>query len=170
MMAIERPAVILPLVAEEPAKLIDLVGPMDQPVPEVMADLVPKVAQECPVRLVHPQSPRLALGIVGLGHVDGDDSVQVSGRGGDRPRRAGVEVGKEVERQTALRVPGLARQGELGAEQAIDQPAFGNLQSRPGFARAGRLRLGMTRFNRHDRQYGFGSSTGTAQLQTFSRL
>src|SRR5208283_6013872 len=76
MMAIERPAIILPLVAEEPAKLIDLVGSLDQPVPEVMADLVPKVAQECPVRLVHLKSPRLALCIVGLGHVDGDDSVQ----------------------------------------------------------------------------------------------
>ncbi len=42
---IERLVVILTLVTEEPAKLIDLVGPVNQPVPEVMADLVPEVAQ-----------------------------------------------------------------------------------------------------------------------------
>src|SRR5271157_6421884 len=72
VMAIERLTVIPPLVAEEPAKFNDLIGLLDQPVPEVMADLVPEVAQECPVRLAQPQSPRLALGIVGLGHVDGD--------------------------------------------------------------------------------------------------
>src|SRR5271166_4174057 len=111
VMAFERLAVILPLVAEETAKLDNLIAPMDQPVPEVMSDLMSEMAQECPVRFVHLKSPRLALGIVGLGHVDSDNSVQVPGRCRDCPRHAGVEVGKEVERQTALRVLGLARQG-----------------------------------------------------------
>ena len=69
VMAMEHLAVVLPLVAEEPAKFIDLVGPLDQPVPEVVADLVPEVAQKRPVRFVHLKSPRLALGNVGLGYV-----------------------------------------------------------------------------------------------------
>ena len=141
-MAMERLAVVLPVVAEELTKSIDPVGPLDQPIPEVMADLVAEVAQECPVRLVHLNSPRLALGIVGLGDVDGDHPVQVPGRDGDCPRRAGVGVGKEVERQTALRVLGLVRHGEPEAEQAIDQPTLGRLQSRPGFARAGVAQVG----------------------------
>ena len=51
-------------------------------------------------------------------------------------------VGEELERQAALRVLGLARQGEAETEQAIDQPALGRLQSRPGLACAGLAQVG----------------------------
>ena len=143
MMAIERPAIILPLVAEEPAKLIDLVGPLDQPVPEVMADLVPKVAQECPRYGSCIRSRRvLRIGIVGLGHVDGDHSVQVPGRDGDRPRRAGVEVGKEVERRTACGSPALPVRGSSVQSKLQINRHLAASGRRPGFACAWPAQVG----------------------------
>ena len=95
---------------------------------------MPEVAQERPVILLQRVPPPLALGVVGLGHIDGDHPVGVPGQDGGRVRRVGVGIGEELERQAPLRVLGLARQGEVQAEQTIDQPALGRLQLRPALA------------------------------------
>ena len=50
-----------------------------------MADLVPEVPEDRPVRLVHQVPTPLALGVVGLGDVDRDHPVIVPGQHGDRP-------------------------------------------------------------------------------------
>ena len=45
-----------------------------------MADLMAEVSQERSVRFVHRQTTFLALGVVGLGHVNGDPAFIVAGK------------------------------------------------------------------------------------------
>ena len=133
-----------------------------------MADLVAEVAQEGPVRLVHLVPPLLALGVVGLGHVDGDHPVRCPVSTGTAPGVPGSGSARNSNARPRSGILGLGRQGEAQAEQAVDQPPLGRLQLRPGLARAGLAQVGDDPGQPADRQNGFGSSAGMAQLQTFS--
>ena len=71
VVALERLGVAGPLVAEQlRGKRVEPGGAPDQPVPVVVADLVAEVAQQRAVGLVHGVPDLLALGVVGLLHVD----------------------------------------------------------------------------------------------------
>ena len=75
---LEGLAVVLPLVPKRPEG-VEPVAAGDQPVPVIVADLVPEMAQERAVIFLHRMPPPLALGVVGLGHVDGDHPVFMPG-------------------------------------------------------------------------------------------
>src|SRR6186713_2549376 len=64
IMILEGILVVLTLVAEQLPEEIEPVAVLNQPIPIVVADFVPKMAQERSVRLVHCQSPLFALHIV----------------------------------------------------------------------------------------------------------
>src|SRR6185503_3545562 len=51
---------------------------LDQPVPEVMADLVSEVTEECAIGLAHLLTRLLAKRIVSFGDVDGDEAFAVT--------------------------------------------------------------------------------------------
>jgi hypothetical protein len=63
---LQRGAVILPLVAENLAAILDEATVAHQQIPKIMADFVAEVAEQRAVRLVHGGASLLALGVVGL--------------------------------------------------------------------------------------------------------
>src|ERR1051325_8812074 len=70
--------VVFPLISETVAKSIDDAGSFDQPVPEVMADLMPEVTEESSIWLAQFFAATFALAIVGFSDVDCDLAVRVT--------------------------------------------------------------------------------------------
>ena len=68
------------LIAEDAAELIQVRRTEDQPVPVIMPNLVPKVAEQGAVKFAHVSAAALALGVIRFGEVVGNDAVVVSGQ------------------------------------------------------------------------------------------
>ena len=135
----------------------------DQAIPVVVTALVPHVSEQRPIRLAHRRPPPLALGVVGLGDVDGDDAVGVPGQ--HRPA-ARLGIREKLERQPSLRIVDPVRHRQTELDQREQQTPLGGLEAVPrGRGWPDSARLGMTRVIRHDAQSGLSSSAGTAQLQ-----
>ena len=79
-MTLQRLPVVFPVVAEDGAALVEPSSIPHQPVPVVMTDLVPEVADQRPVGLAHLGAPLFALGVVSLRDVDGDEAVVMAGQ------------------------------------------------------------------------------------------
>ena len=93
-----------------------------QPIPVIVAALVPHVSEQRPIRLAHRCPAPLALGIVGFGDVDGDDAVSVPGQQGWAP---GPRVGEELEREPVLRIVGAAWHGQAKLHQCEQKAPLG---------------------------------------------
>src|SRR5262249_38537378 len=100
IITLERFAVVFALVPNTLAEAIDPITVFDQPVPVIMSPFVAKVAQYRPVRFMQLQAPFLALRVVGLRHVKGNDAVLVS-RQNRRGARRGILLQK-LEGKAAL--------------------------------------------------------------------
>ena len=85
-----------------------------------MADLVAEVPEHGPVGLAELLAQRLAVRVVGLGHVERDDAVGVAGGHGPAIAR------EQLEGQSAVALaPALHRQRQLA--ELEEQPALGRL-------------------------------------------
>jgi hypothetical protein len=67
---------------------------------------------------VHLHAPPLALGVVGLGDVDGNQPLRVSGK--DARLLQVVRVGQELERQTVFGVLDAVAHRQPQVEQAVN--------------------------------------------------
>src|SRR4249920_2394601 len=114
-----------------------------------MADLVPKVPQNSPVRLVHARPQRLAMGVVALRQVKGDDPVLIAGHD------LSLATGEQVERETTEAVAYLDWESELVEPE--DQPALGRLGN-PVLREPDHVAIGWT-----------GPCQGTAEAQARCR-
>jgi hypothetical protein len=121
--AIHRVLIVGIRIAEQPAELAQVIRRRpDQAVEEVVADLVPEVSQQSPVRLVHLDAHLFAVHIVALGEVNGDEAVVVAGK--DTLGRAG----QQIECQPVLRVDMSGDDGQFQFVEFGDQPAFSPLR------------------------------------------
>ena len=68
-----------PLVAEEGSKRVQVIGVEDEASPVVVADLVAEVAEHGAIRLPELLTDELAMRVIRLGEVEGDDAGVVSG-------------------------------------------------------------------------------------------
>ena len=100
-----------------------------QAVPVVMRDLVAEMPEQGAIGLAHLAALALALGIVGLRQIDGDEAVVVPGQ--DRRCAAAARwIGEEIERQRRPDPrPGGQRQPK--AQQRVEQPVLGELDLAP---------------------------------------
>ena len=109
-MALERGFVVLAIVAEHRAELLEPAAVANQNVPIVMADLVAEMAEQTAIGLGQFRPALLHLGAVGFGERDRHHAVVVSGHhpGAGRMGR----IGEELEHQAVARVlgAGLERQ------------------------------------------------------------
>ena len=130
-MAIERLPVIVAFIAEQVAELLQ--PPRirrHQQVPEIVADLVPEVAQQRPVFFAEADPCAGARNVVGLGDVDRDIALIVSGIDrplplqGDSEFRARILVGHEAELQSHLRIFLLADDGQAQRQQRVQRAAL----------------------------------------------
>ena len=90
----------------------------------IVRDLVAEMAEQRAIRLAHLMAAALALGVVGLGEIDGDEPVVVSGE-----HRLGA-VGEKIEGE-AVRIlePGDERQAQL--QERVEQAVLRGLQHAP---------------------------------------
>ena len=125
---LQRSGVVRALVAEEyPARLEPARIP-DEAVPVVVADLVPEMTEERPIRLTQIVADLLALRVVRLFGVERDQAARVPGQHA-RPRG---RCAQEIEREPALRVlaePRPHRQAER--EELRDETALRHLDRPP---------------------------------------
>src|ERR1700722_3466314 len=80
VMLLQSLRVVGALIAKQLTKSLQLRTVADQAIPEVMADLVPKVAQQRAVRLLEVHPAPLALKVVGLGDVHRNKARVMSGQ------------------------------------------------------------------------------------------
>jgi hypothetical protein len=86
-----------------------------------MPDLVAKVAEQCPVRLIHLDPQLLAVHVVALSEVERDHPVVMA-------RHHRLEfTGEQIKGQAVLRVLVAADDGQLELVQFENQPALGLL-------------------------------------------
>src|SRR5580698_1874336 len=98
-----------------------------QPIPVIMADLVAEMAKRCAIELPHFLPEALALGVVGLGDVDGNKAIHMSRH--DR-RLRGAEIFKKLKRQAGGIFPAcFERQAKLN--ERVEQPMLGDFQRAP---------------------------------------
>ena len=88
---LERRLVRHPLVAEQGSKRVEVIGVDDEAPPVVVADLVAEVAEHGAIRLTELLADELAMGVIGLGEVEGDHAGIVSGDHVPTPRRQELE-------------------------------------------------------------------------------
>ena len=98
VVALQRVGVVGALVAEQLAERLVPARTRDEPVPVVVADLVPQVAEQRAVGLVQRVRGLLARDVVRFLDVDRDDAVRVPGH----HRRAAGRRAQEIEREPAL--------------------------------------------------------------------
>ena len=92
------------LVAEARPEGREPIAVGEEPLPVVVPDLVPEVAEQGAIGLVELEPAPLALGIVRFGDVDRDHAVAVT-----RQHRHLLGFGEQVEDQATLGLHGLVR-------------------------------------------------------------
>ena len=80
VVALERLAVILPVVAEHRAAFIQPAAIAHQNVPIMMPDLVAEMAEQRAIGFAHGDAAFLALGVVGFDQRDGDPALVMAGQ------------------------------------------------------------------------------------------
>ncbi len=98
VVALHRLVVVERVVAEELAKCAEQVAVPDQPVPVVVADLMPQVAEHGAIGLAHLLAHVFAKRRVGLGDVERDDAFIVAGHHG-----LVIGAAQEMERHSLVR-------------------------------------------------------------------
>lgn len=76
-----------------------------------MTDLVPKMSKQRAVTLRHRQPEFLAFRVVGLGDIDRDDAVLMTGHNSCGTARRSFR--EKIESQTLLGIVGAVRQGQV---------------------------------------------------------
>ena len=79
VVTLERFGIILPLVAEDAAESRGVLFVSEEPVPIVVADLVPKMSKDGPVGFIQLHAPPFPFGVVCFGKIYGNDSEVMSG-------------------------------------------------------------------------------------------
>lgn len=126
-MALERGRVILPIIAKN-RPIFGKAGTVaQQKIPVEMTDLMPEMAEQRPIGLVHIHPCLLPLGIIGLAQINGDEPARMTGD--DRAWHPGI-IGKEIESE-AGRALRQARQRQPQADQLIDEAVLGAFQPLP---------------------------------------
>src|SRR5690606_2043773 len=117
----ERGAVVLALVAEKRAESFVLPGLRDQHVPIEVSAFVAEMAEQGAIGLAELLAPALSLDGIGFEDVDGDDAIEMAGRGVDEEieREALAACSRRVERQSE-------------AQEVVQEPLLGALQLLPG--------------------------------------
>jgi hypothetical protein len=90
----------------------------------VVRDLMTEMAKQGAIGLAHLVAAPLALGVVGLGEIDGDQAVFVPGQ---HRRRA---IGEKIEGH-AFRVFGAGGEGQSQLQERVEQPVLGGLHHAP---------------------------------------
>ena len=126
-MPLQRGVVILPLVSEHPPECLDGGCVADQPIPIIMADLVPEVAEQGPVGLVHALAPPLTFRVVGFGDADGDLAEVMSGHHFLAPEW----IFEEIEHQSLAGIFGSRDQGKPQRHKRVDEPMFREFHQPP---------------------------------------
>ena len=80
VVSFETDAIVLALVAEQHAEPLQPNAVSHQPLPIVVTDLAAEVSEQRAVGLPHFLAGALALGVVGLGDVDGDQPLLMAGQ------------------------------------------------------------------------------------------
>src|SRR5262245_37613678 len=80
VVSLQRFAMVRPFVAKLAAKGLQRISAGDEPVPVVMANLVPEVARERSIGFVQRRPSPFSFRIVGFGEVDRDDSRGMPGQ------------------------------------------------------------------------------------------
>ena len=117
----------MPLVAEEVAEFFQVRRVKDQPVPIIVPDLVPKVAEQGAVEFAHLLASPFALGVVRFGKVDGDDAASMAGQ---NVRLCRSDIGQELERE-ARRIFGLRLDRQAQLKEGIKEPVLRDFQRPP---------------------------------------
>src|ERR1700723_3259549 len=118
-----------PFVAEKLAEGLQTATAGNQAIPEIMSDFVAKMAQQSAIRLLLQGALLLAMDIVRLGDVDGNQSVVVTGE--HALGIAAVPVLEKLERQPRTPVSVLGRNRQAQAEQRVEHAPLGDLQAEP---------------------------------------
>src|SRR5690348_15955031 len=87
-------SVVGSIVSEDLAHGIELTAVANKPIPEIVTDLVTKVTEQHPVRLVHGAATPFPLDVVGLLYSERNQTVVVAGQDlrAGRQRRAGKKI------------------------------------------------------------------------------
>jgi len=125
-MSLQRLGIVGALVAEQRTKLLVSTWISDQTVPIIVADFMAKVAEQRAVALVQAHAHLLALGVVGLAQVEGDETLGVTGQ-----HALAADALLDVERQALFGVVTLREQGQIERIQAVDEAALGLLYFMP---------------------------------------
>ena len=137
VVALQRLAIVRPLVAEDGAIGVLLARVAHEAIPVVVAHLVTHVADQGPVGLAHLRAPALAFGIVALGDVDGDQPVGVARQHWRHGAVGVLLVGEKVEAEAVLGVLGRRGLGQVPADDRIEEVALGLFEAAPGLDGAG---------------------------------
>ena len=138
-MALQRLLIREGLISEQRPELVSAIGGQGEQFAVVVADLMPEVPKHRTVWLVHALPQRLAVRVVALRQVKGDDPVLMAGDD------LALTTGEQIERQADGTVADHDRELEL--VESEDQPAFGGLgdpvlpESPTVSASAGRVRV-----------------------------
>ena len=129
---LERGGVVRGLVTEDGPEGLDLAPVLDQPVPIIMADLVPEMAEQGPIGFMHFGAPLFPLGVVGLGDVHGDDAFGMARQRGSHHGAVRPDgVGEKIEDEPSVRVFDTIGHRQAPLDQRIEKLALGRLQLRP---------------------------------------
>ncbi len=128
-MRLQRRNIVLPLVAERSPEGFDAVGIAHQHVPEIVTDLMAKVAEQRAIGFAHRGADALAFRVVGFPDRERDEPVVVAGH---HILAVGLRrLAQEVEGQAMRRIVGPVGQRQVQAQKRVEQPMLGGLDPCP---------------------------------------
>src|SRR6188472_135640 len=130
-----------------------------------MRNLVAEMPEQSAIGLAHGLALAFALGIVGLRHIEGNESAGVPGHD-PRMRRSGSDrIGEEIKRET-VGILELGCQRQTQAQQRIEQPVLGEFNLPPMAKILGTREIGDGAVVATAAQNTSAWSQFTSQLQT----
>ena len=131
VVALQGAGIVQSLVPEQGSECPQALVEAHQDVPEVMSDLMTEMPEQRAVILAEQHPPALALDVVGLRDVEGDEAAAMA-REDRRPDLIALgRIDQEIEGQTrgGVLVPGHQRKVE--AQERVEQPVLGGLDLAP---------------------------------------
>jgi hypothetical protein len=113
-MRLQRLPIILSIIAEHRPERLEAALVAHEPLPEVVADLVPKMAQQRAVGLAHGLPAALAFGVISFGQRDRDHAVVVT-CADLWPTHSG-RVGEEIEGEAVVGAVDPVLKGQVELE------------------------------------------------------